>query len=703
MQIDKLLYQIESKQIVLPEFQREYVWSKDQAKQLLVSLFNEYPTGSLLMWDTDNPPEIKNEAVEKERVGITQVILDGQQRLTTLYLFINNSIPPYYTEEDIINDPRDLYFNLEEGTFQYYQKQRMLNNPLWQKVTDCFAMKIDPFDIEDQLENSNRELIKTINKNLNKLQEIKRQVYPIQTVQSSASIDEAIDVFDRINSQGTPLTDAELVLAHITGKWPEARRVIKEKQQELKNEKQFDLDLDFFTRCMVVGITNSALYKGMTNDVYSEVTKEEYEKTWNQIIRVIDYLIPILAKDAYIDSSNDLQSDNIFIPVIAYLLKNEKFPNDKIKKGFIYWIFLAHVWSRYSGQTDQRLDRDVSLALQSSNPIQRMIYEIQDLRGRTEVSVTDIEYRTAGHPLYRMLYVITKWKEADDWITGGAIRNSMGDYYSIQSHHIFPTSVLYDSGYDSNNHIERKLVNEIANRAFITRTSNYDISNKKPIDYLPEIEPQYLEEHFIPQNQELWKVDNYKGFLKARRLIIVKEINSFLEAFRKAWEGLSEEIDYSDVISQGESNAVEFKESMRWSQASEDKPKDLSEYIIAKTIASFMNVEGGTLFIGVADNGSVLGLKDDYQTFGEKNNKDGFLLHLDSLIDKFLGKEFHAFLGAHIEEIEGKEVCILEIDGSTQPVYVKWHSNEGFYIRTSAASQKLSPIQANDYIRNHWQ
>ena len=70
MQIDKLLYQIESKQIVLPEFQREYVWSKDQAKQLLVSLFNEYPTGSLLMWDTDNPPEIKNEAVEKERVGI---------------------------------------------------------------------------------------------------------------------------------------------------------------------------------------------------------------------------------------------------------------------------------------------------------------------------------------------------------------------------------------------------------------------------------------------------------------------------------------------------------------------------------------------------------------------------------------------------------------------------------------------------------
>lgn len=160
---------------------------------------------------------------------------------------------------------------------------------------------------------------------------------------------------------------------------------------------------------------------------------------------------------------------------------------------------------------------------------------------------------------------------------------------------------------------------------------------------------------------------------------------------------------YLKLINEGESQRVEFKHSMRWSQSSEDKPKDYSEYIVARTIASFMNVEGGTLFIGIADDGSILGLKDDYKTLGKKNNKDGFLLHLDSLINKFLGKENHAFFEAHIEKMEEKEVCVLEIDGCLQPVHVKWRGDEEFFIRTSAATRKLSPIQASIYMRNHWQ
>lgn len=64
---------------------REYVWTREQAKQLLVSLLRGYPTGSVLFWKTDDPPDIKNNAVARERIGTTSVILDGQQRLTTLY------------------------------------------------------------------------------------------------------------------------------------------------------------------------------------------------------------------------------------------------------------------------------------------------------------------------------------------------------------------------------------------------------------------------------------------------------------------------------------------------------------------------------------------------------------------------------------------------------------------------------------------
>ena len=84
MSISELMDDIRDRNLVLPEFQREYVWSREQAKQLMVSLFKGYPTGSLLFWRTTNPPDIKNNAVARDHIGSTNVILDGQQRLTTL-------------------------------------------------------------------------------------------------------------------------------------------------------------------------------------------------------------------------------------------------------------------------------------------------------------------------------------------------------------------------------------------------------------------------------------------------------------------------------------------------------------------------------------------------------------------------------------------------------------------------------------------
>lgn len=85
MKTSQLIDDIHENDLVLPEFQREYVWSRDQAKQLLVSLLKQYPVGSLLFWKTDDPPELKKLNDLPEKLGTIQIILDGQQRLTTLY------------------------------------------------------------------------------------------------------------------------------------------------------------------------------------------------------------------------------------------------------------------------------------------------------------------------------------------------------------------------------------------------------------------------------------------------------------------------------------------------------------------------------------------------------------------------------------------------------------------------------------------
>jgi len=706
MKIAKLLEAIKELEVVIPEFQREYVWSLGQSKELMISLFKNYPTGSILIWETTNPPEIKNNAVKKDKVGWIKVLLDGQQRITTLYLFIKGEIPPYYIDRDIAQNPRHLYFNLQTAEFNYYQKQKMKDNPFWKSVVDCFNEKFDAFTLMESLEvetgQNKLKIGQIINNNLNKLRGIADIDYFVQSVPQGIVIDEAIDIFDKVNSKGTKLTDAELVLTHMAGKWPQVRREMKNKIE--KYEKVgFLFKLDFLTRCMVVLLTNSALFEKMTNEIYQKTTEEDYKNTWAKLVKTFDYLIPILKQSAHIGGSEDLSTNNVLVPIIAHISTKGGSFTSTDKNMFLYWMFLALIWGRYSGQTDQRLDRDVYLAINSQSPVNDLINEIEDQRGRIEIKASDLEGRGAGHPLHRILYIISKYNKAIDWANGGSLQDTMGDYYNIHSHHIFPQSFLYKNGYNSENHLDKKKVNEIANKAFITRDTNFDISDKNPKEYLREVKnkyPEALTQQFISDDKNMWDVKNYENFLITRRRLIADAINSFLQKIRGGKEEIKEKIDYKSLITKGENDFIELKSSLRWDYEKNNVNK-LMEYIVAKTLSAFMNSEGGKLFIGVDDNGEILGIKKDYNTL-RKNNTDGFLLQLTQVINQYLGKEFHQYLGQEIVTIDDKDICVVSIVNSDMPVFLKIGDKEEFYIRASASSQPMSMREANDYIKTHW-
>jgi GTPase SAR1 family protein len=158
---------------------------------------------------------------------------------------------------------------------------------------------------------------------------------------------------------------------------------------------------------------------------------------------------------------------------------------------------------------------------------------------------------------------------------------------------------------------------------------------------------------------------------------------------------------YEEVIQRGENNRVEFKQSLRWEeQEKTDKPNKTPEYFVSKSISAFMNSEGGTLFIGVKDNGEIDGIESDYATL--KKGRDGFLLYLDQTINKFLGKEFNQFTDVKIVPLEGKDVCIVEVSASVMPVYVKNGDKDEFYTRASASSQPMGVREANEYIKTHF-
>ncbi|MBO4643450.1 MAG: DUF262 domain-containing protein [Alphaproteobacteria bacterium] len=250
MKIHQILDKIDEHQLFIPAFQREYVWSKENVKELIYSLIKEYPTGTLLTWETNRPPELKGTHKYSELQGAVKLILDGQQRITSLYLLIRNSIPPYYTEEEIKTDPRNLYVKIDDKDveLQYYKPKTMSNNPCWVSITDIFQGKVRSRKIENTLKEKGIDLSEEqkdlIDDNLKKIEGILEREFVEQTIPVKASLKEAIDIFYIVNAGGVNLTDAELALAQISGYWPNAREVFKKKLAELKNY-GFDFNLDF--------------------------------------------------------------------------------------------------------------------------------------------------------------------------------------------------------------------------------------------------------------------------------------------------------------------------------------------------------------------------------------------------------------------------------------------------------------------------
>lgn len=703
MIIRELMDDIRNWDLVLPEFQREYVWTLEQAKQLMVSLYKGYPTGSLLFWKTDNPPDIKNNAVAHDKIGTTRVILDGQQRLTTLFLLTRNAIPPYYQTADIKEDPRKLFFDLESGDFQYYQLRRMQHNPTWVAVTDCLSSNtVEVFEIAEAKageEDKPFQLAQRYNDNLTRLRNIVERDYPIQTVPSDADIDAAIDVFDRVNSLGTKLSEAELALAHITGKWPKARQVMKDKHDELKS-RRFDFDLTFFVRCLTGVVKGRALF-----ETVHDSSAADLQEGWKTTVKILDYLVSVPPQWAHVDSIEDLNTYNVLVPAVVYLAQQDgKFPNEGSLRQFIRWLYAASTWARYSGQTDQRLDHDVSLARQDENPWGLLTNAIIDQRGRVELKAADLEGRGTQHPLYRMTYVLVKANGAIDWFNGVPLTNPHGSSFGIHSHHIFPQSVLYkELGFSIDNHVHRQLVNETANRAFLTGDSNISLKARKPNEYLPEIEAKYpgaLQKQFIPLNEALWELEQYPQFLQRRRELIAKAFNNQMASLLQNSESKKHQT-LEEFIDAGESTTLEFKSSLRWDTHKNSVNKDLQR-VIAKTVAGFLNTEGGTLVIGVTDDGAILGIDADIQSLARKD-KDGFAQALAQTLDNCLGTEFVPFAKVRFESRESKIVSIVDVDASPQPVFFHDGPQSEFYIRAGNTTRPLDHEATHSYIGMHWE
>jgi len=160
------------------------------------------------------------------------------------------------------------------------------------------------------------------------------------------------------------------------------------------------------------------------------------------------------------------------------------------------------------------------------------------------------------------------------------------------------------------------------------------------------------------------------------------------------------EKDLSALISRGEDDGLEFKSSYRYDYRQQKVNKAL-ESVILKTIAGFANAQGGSLLIGVADDGSIMGLDEDYKTLNRKD-QDGFTQLLMSAVADKLGTPACRLVRVLFHRQENKEVCRVIILPSPIPIYAKEENQSRFYIRTASGTREMDIQEAITFIKAKW-
>ena len=222
--VQDLLSQISHGEILLPEFQRGYVWNRDQVRELMQSLYRKHPTGHLLTWRTYKPSLVRG--TQSTANGHSLLLLDGQQRLTTLYVLFKGEAPHFYEGETLFFD---LHFNVQTEEFRFYQKSHMENNPAWIGVHEFLREGLTALlERIEEIDADRRAMIQQNLARLSRLDAVRNYTYTVDQVSGDDyNVDQVVDIFNRVNSQGTRLTKADLALAHVCSIWPEARAELR--------------------------------------------------------------------------------------------------------------------------------------------------------------------------------------------------------------------------------------------------------------------------------------------------------------------------------------------------------------------------------------------------------------------------------------------------------------------------------------------
>jgi len=523
-------------------------------------LYHEYPIGSFLVWETASDT----------------FLLDGQQRITSLYGVIRGELPKF--SDGDLDSFLKLYFNVETEEFEFYGITKMQHNPRWISVTKA-------------MQNGTKELKPLINDSkydqfvdrVNRFTLLKGRDFHIETISGSDwTLDEVVRIFNQINSGGTKLSKADLALAKISAKWPQARDEMQIRLSKWSKD-GYKFNLDWLLRCINAIVTNQSEFQFI-----AEVSAEDFQDGLERAEKHIDNALTILRSHLGLVDSSVLRSPNSIPAIVRYFDKINGIPDYQEQCRLLYWYVFSALRGRYSSSSETAIRQDLLSIKDNADPVIALIRTLEEEYGDLKLHAYHFDAATSRSRYFPMLYMMTCVHGARDFCGGFKLsKMAVGPMANLERHHLFPKSQLHKHGIRN-----VRDVNALANFTFLTAPCNAEISNSLPEVYFPQYEakpPGVLASHWIPTNPELWRIENYHEFLAARRELLAQAANDFLD---QLLHGTLAEAEVSQVTFEqvsrrrpihiaSDEEEAELYEAMAWMEAKELPRGELGYEIVA--------------------------------------------------------------------------------------------------------------------------
>ena len=558
--IASLMSDIEHEVIALPDLQRPFVWEDTKVRELLDSLFVGFPVGTLVFWHTSNDKDARALGAERPGLRATTLVIDGQQRLTSLYAVMRgvdvvgkDGAPRKIT---IAFRPRDGLFEVADAAIRNDPEFLPNVTELWNGARPKPQIRRDLVKaLRDKGRTVDEKYENAVEDNLDRAHAIADYRFPTVDIRKTATTqaeeateEDVAEIFARINNQGTRLGQADFVLTLLSVYHGELRDRIEERSREMSRETVVAIDTQQLLRA-VCGVAfgrarMSAIYRYLRGvdpttgeaDAAARIKRlEQLDDAAKQCMETTpwrDYLLRV--QHAGFVSQALVASKNAIVNGYAFYIRGRKagVPKNKIDEMIARWVFGTLLTARYSGASETIFEQDLArVARLGPDDADGFVRALDEAMGEaltgdywTQSLVSALETERARAPAalaFRAAQVVlgTRALFSDQFLRNLLDPPADGARAASEAHHLFPTTWLHSRGIR-----ERRIVNQIANLADVGWHENIVISGRSPAEYVPRLREKLdihddrwgrlCAEHALPLG---WESMEYTEFLRERR------------------------------------------------------------------------------------------------------------------------------------------------------------------------------------------